>query len=220
MILSKIVKEKKCAVCPKKFTPYKPLQKVCSPACAIEFVRREQAKKEKKDWNAKKKIYIDKTKSPKDWKDDLQTLVNYIVRLIDHSQPCIATKSTKGKRNAGHYISVGSNSTLRYNLHNIHIQSEHSNTFKSGDTHRYQRGLIRIYGQDYFDFIEGLQATPSINLSVEDIKEKIPIARVIIKELKIHPKIYDAATRITLRNKYNAQLGIYNLSYIETQCKN
>ena len=58
----------------------------------------------------------------------LQPKINEISRLIDFGQPCIATGNTKGKMNGGHYISVGANRTLSLNLHNIHLQSEHSNT--------------------------------------------------------------------------------------------
>ena len=38
------MKEKTCAICRIKFTPSRPMQKVCSPACAYEYSRKETAK--------------------------------------------------------------------------------------------------------------------------------------------------------------------------------
>jgi len=83
-------------------------------------------------------------KTLSDWKRSLQTEINTIVRLIDNGYPCIATGRNTGKRNAGHYISVGSNDTIRFHLENIWVQSEESNTHQSGDTIKYQQGIIDL----------------------------------------------------------------------------
>ena len=170
--------------------------------------------KESSVWRKRKQQILEKTKTLSDYKNELQKEVNTIVRLIDLGQPCIATGATKGKRNAGHYISVGSNPTLRYNLHNIHIQSEHSNSWKSGDTIRYQEGLKKIYSQQYFDFIESLKSTPPINLSIDQIKDSIESARKIIKELKSTESTYTPDQRIELRNKFNKRINIYHTSFL------
>ena len=107
---------------------------------AIEFKKKETIKK------AKLKESI---KTLSDYKAELQKEINTIVRLIDYGHGCICTDSKNGKMNAGHYISVGSNDTLRFHLENIWLQSEYSNTYKSGDTLKYQQGITMLFGKDY-----------------------------------------------------------------------
>jgi hypothetical protein len=169
---------------------------------AKKIIKKEQSKKGK---DLKESI-----KTLSDWKKELQQLVNLIARLIDFGQPCIATKAVKGKMNGGHFHSVGSNPTIRFNLHNIHIQSEHSNSFKGGDTLRYIEGLKKIYGVDYFDFVNELSQIEPLKPTIEEIKEAIKVAKGIVKELKMKECIYDADTRIELRNLYNTKIGFYN----------
>jgi len=121
----------------------------------------------------------------------------------------IATGATTGKRNAGHRFSIGSSIPLRYNLHIIHIQSEHSNNFKGGDNDRYDDGLIKVYGQEYRDYIHTLRQTKPLHLTIETIKEKIIIAKLIKKELIELNNTYTPTERIELRHEYNKRLGIY-----------
>lgn len=164
--------------------------------------------KRKKEWNKEKTKLKAELKTESQWLNDLQKLINKIARLIDYGQPCIATGNYKGKMNGGHFASVGSHPSIRFNLHNIHIQSEHSNNWKGGDNVRYSDGLERVYGDEYLDYVRGLRKTGKIGLSTEDIKEKIGIAKKIIKEFSEN-EIRNAAQRILLREECNARLGIY-----------
>lgn len=203
--MEKKIKPKKCKGCGEKYTPERPLQQVCGFACAIQLKKKQEilkAQKEKRDWYTENKTIGN-------WKQELQKLVNSIVRAIDFGQPCIATDNTQGKMNAGHYISVGSNDTIRFNLHNIHIQSEHSNTHKSGDTIRYQDGIVRVYGQEYLDYMNSLKGLKPIKLSVDDIKEAIKKCKAILKNLKENERILTARERVTMRNELNNSIGIY-----------
>jgi len=144
-----------------------------------------------------------------EWKGVLQPIINAIARKIDHGQPCIATGSFNGKMNGGHYVSVGSNPTLRFNLHNIHIQSMHSNSFKGGDNLRYQDGLKSVYGLDYFNFVDSLRKDYHVlKLDIETIKSTISISRKILKDLPEN-EIYTPLDRIRLRSEINQKLGIY-----------
>lgn len=210
-----MTKQKTCKYCKEKFTPVKQFQATCFPPknCSWEYAKLLQAKKQKKDNQVWKKEGLEKLKKKAEWENELQSLINHIARLIDHNQPCIATGATTGKRNGGHRYSVGSNSTIRFNLHNIHIQSEHSNSWKGGDNDRFDLGLIRVYGSDYCDFVRSLNQTPPINLTVETLKDKIIIARLIVKELKELGNTYKPKERTDLRNEYNQRLGIYSESY-------
>lgn len=138
----------------------------------------------------------------------VQPVINEIARLIDFEQPCIAT-GNYGKMSGGHYFSTGSNRTLTYNLHNLHIQSFESNVHKSGDPINYRHGLIKIYGNDYFEFIESLQQTPALKLNKTDLRVIHETAKAIRLRLKNDPKVFSPTERIQLRNQVNIELGIY-----------
>lgn len=183
------------------------------PECITAFLAEMKIKnslKEKNEWKVKKKVMQEKLKTLGDYKSDLQKEINHIVRLIDFGQPCICTGSYNGKMNAGHYYSVGSNDTIRFNFLNIHLQSEHSNTYLSGDTLNYQEGIKKTYGLEYFEEMHALKSTPLIKLSKSEIEEKIVIARNISKALIKINEVYSVENRIILRKKYNKQIGIYD----------
>lgn len=138
----------------------------------------------------------------------VQPIINEIARLIDFEQPCIAT-GLKGKMSGGHYWSVGSNRTVCLNLHNIHVQSFHSNSVLSGDMVRYRAGIIKTYGITYMYLIESLKTLKPIKISKSemiDIKNK---ALAIRNELKKDLKILTPEERIKLREFVNNKLGIY-----------
>lgn len=173
---------------------------------AMEKVKFSKEKKSRQET----KVLRDKLKTLSDWKNDLQKEINTIVREIDKGHPCIATGTMEGKRNAGHYISIGANQTLRFHLENIWNQSEHSNMWKSGDTLRYQEGIVKLYGKGYLEYLNSLQSLKTINITIDEIKEKISIARSIVKWLKLQDREFTTEERLQLRKKFNEQLGIYN----------
>jgi hypothetical protein len=167
-------------------------------------------KAKKQAWTKEKLELKKKLMSLSDWKNELQREINAIVREIDKGHGCIATGSHSGQQHAGHYISSGSNPTLRFHLENIWLQSMHSNSWKSGDTIRYQQGIIDLYGKDYLDYLNSLQSIKPLQLKSKDIEEKIPIARGILKWLKLQNRKFTKEERLSLRIKFNNELGIYN----------
>ena len=198
-------KPKKCRECKAEFMPHNSTQSVCGYGCAIKQVNKKKISdhvKVRNDW-------YEKNATPEIKKKELQPLINKIARLIDYQQPCIATGSFEGKQNGGHYISVGSNATIRFNLHNIHVQSEHSNSFKSGDTIRYQDGIVKVYGQEYLDYMNSLKGTPVLKLTKEQINEAIVVCKAIIKELEGDLIVRTPSERIELRQKLNEKIGFY-----------
>lgn len=200
------MKDKKCKNCGATFSPAKPLQYVCCPRCAIIYSKKLQEAKDKKETAKRKKELLTKS----DYEKILQQLVNKIIRVIDYGQPCISSNLKKGKVNAGHFFSVGSNPSLRFNLHNIHGQSEYSNTYLHGDLINYRRGLINRYGIEYIEFIERLQGTyPVLKLTIEQLKDCIENAKKfynIIKSVNVN----DVETRIRMREIGNEYINIYN----------
>ena len=224
-------KPKPCLICSKPV--YKVGAKVCSVNCSLEYnlrnpdkvknfveelkKKREREQKriearEKKELEAKFKTLKATVKKKSD-KDTLQTLINTIVRLIDYGSDCITSGAKFGAYtvNAGHYFSIGSNASLRYNLLNIFNQSQNDNTHKGGRGSNYGLRLKEVFGEDVRDEIEGLVAKyPYIGLSKVEIKEKCAIARQIIKELGTDRPTLTPEQRIEMRRKYNKILGIYN----------
>lgn len=175
----------------------------------IEFEKRK-IKVKTKNWKEEKAKMKESVKTLSDYKSDLQKEINLIVRLIDNGHPCIATGSFEGKMNAGHYIGTKANPTIRFHLENIWIQSEHSNMWQSGDTLRYQQGIIKLFGVNYLEYMNSLQSIPVIKLTYDEIKEKIKICREIVKELKTENKMYFSWERVYMRKKLNDRIGIYN----------
>jgi len=203
------MKPKKCKVCLTTFEPKQFAQICCNYKCAIIHAKNLKAQKEQREWRVEKKIIKEKLKTLSEYVKDLQIEINTIVRLIDKGHPCIATGSYNGKVNAGHYIGTLANPTIRFHLENIWLQSEHSNTWKSGDTIRYQIGIVNLYGKEYLDYMNSLQSIKPIKLSIEELKGKISISRGIIKWLKLQERKFTIAERIELRKKFNNDIGIY-----------
>ena len=207
----------KCKICGTKFEPKFFLQKICENIdCKVKFSMQEVARlkeknaKEKKQAWTKEKIEIKKKlMSLSDWKNELQKEINAIIREIDKGHGCIATGSHQGQMHAGHYISIGSNDTLRFHLENIWLQSMHSNSWKSGDTIRYQEGIISLYGKEYLEYLNSLQSIKPLQLTKNEIEEKIPIARGILKWLKLQNRKFTKEERLSLRIEFNKKLQIY-----------
>lgn len=143
----------------------------------------------------------------------VQPIINKIARQIDYGNPCVPTGNYEGKMAGGHFTSVGANRTICMNLHNIFIQSFHSNSWKGGDDKRYRASLIRIFGQDYLEFIEGLNSHRPIKLSKQELIEIKEKAQKISLHLEKNLQVLDPEQRIELRNIINEELGIYEKEY-------
>lgn len=180
--------------------------------CLVNKGKEKQKKAEKQAWKIEKAELKEKIKTHKDYQSDLQKEINKLIHLIDYLQPCISSGSNTGKRNAGHYYSVGSENSLRFNLHNIFIQTEYSNTYQHGDIHKYRIGLINTFGERYYNYVNDLKNTyPHIKLTKAELIEKTKLVRALIKGYK--PYKLTQKQRIIERNKYNAIIGIYGVNY-------
>ena len=143
----------------------------------------------------------------------VQPLINKIARLIDYGNPCTPTGNFEGKMAGGHFTSVGANRTICLNLHNIFIQSFHSNSWKGGDDKKYREALKRIFGADYLEFIDGLNSHRPLQLRKPDLVEIKEKALVIIKVLEADKEFLSPEERIEKRNHINLELGIYDIEY-------
>ena len=171
---------KKCRECKIPFDPPNSLTSVCSPKCALQHVRKQRIKDQRKDLKARR----ERLKTLSDHHRETQAVFNKYIRLRDGllELPCISCqRSTKAKRNAGHYLSVGGHPELRYEEDNCHSQCEHCNSWLSGNQQAYRENLIQKIGQGRVDRLEGPQYSPQYR--VEDLKAIQAEYRLKIKEL-------------------------------------
>jgi len=208
----------RCKICNTKFEPAYFLQKHCdTDDCKVKWAmqvvsqQKQKIAKEKKDaWTKEKLELKEKLKTLSEWSNDLQKEVNSIVRLIDNNHNCISSHRSLGKSfDAGHLYGRQSNPHIRYHLFNIFAQSVHDNQWKSGNPLDFIEGIEIVFGTETKDYCLSLKGLPDLKLSINEIKEKIPIARGIIKELKLQNRKFTTEERLTLRKKYNQLLGIY-----------
>lgn len=215
------VKLRLCDHCGNEFKPYNSLVKACGIPCAIELGKAKakkdlenQVKREAKEWSLKKKEGLDNLKTKSDYEKDLEKEINHIVRLIDKGHECISSGKKNYKVNAGHFYSVGSTPALRFNLLNIFNQSVDDNMFRGGNILDYSESLRKTFGLEVSNEIHGLKYKYQIlDLSIPELKEKIKIARVVvrklIKENWDESKPYTTEERIEKRRFYNDLIGIY-----------
>ena len=147
-------KLKKCKVCPSKFSPFSSTQQVCSTPCAIELVKINAAKKERKSHAKSKKELKDNDRSFQLKKT--QTIFNKYIRLRDDSLPCISCdRHHSGQYHAGHYRTVGANPELRFDDRNCHKQCSACNNHLSGNIVNYRICLTRKIGAQQVEILEG-----------------------------------------------------------------
>ncbi len=186
-------------------------------SAAIKFTldnnRRLAEKKEKDSWKVKKAEMVNNLKTMGDYESDLQIEINEIVRLIDDDLQCISCGNMK-KPQAGHYHSRSKNTTLRFNLHNIHIQDYYCNVELSANITGYNLGLIEWYGKAYQEYVEYTlpKEYPLLKWTKNDLILWTTTARSLKKEVRALEKPLSEEDRIFWRDFYNDKIGIYNKS--------
>ncbi len=208
----------KCQICLDKFIANYFNQKHCEKIdCKVQWSMQVVAKqklanenKRKQEFRKEKKVLTEKLKTLTDWHNDLQKEMNSIVRTLDANHPCMSSQRNLGKNfDAGHLFSRGSNPHIRYHLFNIFAQSVHDNQYKSGNQLEFVNGIELTFGTEIKDYCLSLKGLPELKLSAEEIKEKIPLARGILKWLKLQDRKFTIEERISLRRKFNNEIGIY-----------
>ena len=128
----------------------------CSTKAGMMFIAKKNLK-EKKAWNSRKKDMKQKAKTIAAWKDDLQAVVNWIVKQMDKDLKCISHPEMKNflRWDAGHYYTVKAHSDIRFNFHNIHKQNSQANELHGGCP-EYTLGLKQRYSNEYADMVLGL----------------------------------------------------------------
>lgn len=165
--------------------------KACSPSCAetlgrkvalekAEKQKRKEAKAERLDTRERK----EKLKTKSEVKKEVERVVNAYIRERDKELPCISCGSFTSYPffHAGHFKSVGSNDTLRFETDNIHKQCAQCNTHLHSNTIPYRINLIKKIGLERVEWLEGPH-TPR-HYTKEDLQGLKACFREKLKELK------------------------------------
>ena len=204
-----MVKPKKCKFCKNTYTPTKPLSVVCSATCAFGLARQNGLKKMEKETKAKRKELKEKNKTLSDYKRELQTEINKIVRAIDYGQDCISSgRMFKENDQAGHFYSIGAHPCLRFNLWNIHSQSVSDNMYKSGNFGGFRDGLSIRYGEEVANWISCLPIEyKDLKLTKIEVIAATAKARILAKQIEKRKRTTEEL--IQLRKQLNKSIGIY-----------
>jgi hypothetical protein len=147
------VRARKCIACRQSFEPPRPGAKACSPVCAEKHALALKAKAERKA----DKVRKDAIEPLEYWLKRAEKACNAYIRKRDEGQGCISC----GRRNAevwnaGHFIAVGANRTLRFHEDNIHLQcARPCNKDKGGNIHEYRKGLLLKIGAERLAWLDG-----------------------------------------------------------------
>ena len=175
----KRVKPKKCAQCRCEFTPQRPMQKVCSPACAQLLAKKKREKVERAADRQKR----ESLKTRAQWAKDAQSAVNAYVRARDAGKPCISCgRMHEGQWHAGHYLSRGAHPELALEPLNIFRQCAPCNTYLSGNQIEFRKGLIARRGVQLVEWLEGPHEAK--RYTIEDYKAIILKFKAMTKEMR------------------------------------
>jgi hypothetical protein len=180
----KPAKQRKCAICRTPFSPWPLAAKVCSVECGAaaghlktekdqRIAAKRQAAAERKDIAARK----DAIKSRPDWIVEAQQAFNAFIRARDADKNCICCgkpfepQRPGGSIDAGHYLSRGSASHLRFDERNCHAQRKNCN--RPGGT---TRAAFRI-GMEARIGLEALEALESDQQSRDWTKDDLRAIR-------------------------------------------
>lgn len=81
-----------------------------------------------------------------------QTVFNQFIRERDKDLGCISCGAEID--HAGHYLSQGHHSALRFNEMNVNGQCLRCNNFLHGNLINYRKGLVKRYGADRVEILE------------------------------------------------------------------
>lgn len=168
-------KKKKCKSCNEAFAPFRPLQSCCSIGCAISHGHTQAAKKATKEAAQQRqevRAAKVKAKTRAQWMKEAQAAFNAFRRTedgINRGGKCISCGTTNGKQNCGHYRSVGSNPSLRFELLNTWLQCERCNTFLHSNAIEFRIALTKILSKEQLDWLEG-EHQPK-KYTIDELKE-------------------------------------------------
>lgn len=185
-------KKVSCKVCKAKYVKLSMSHVACSPACAIEWAKRQREKREREAMRADRvadRAKKEATKPRPQLIKEAQTAFNRYIRARDAFQPCICCgRPLTGSQglnshnvDAGHYRSVGSAPHLRFDERNCHAQLVQCNRYSAGRAVDYRLGLIERIGLESVEALESDQE--SRNWTHDDLRSIRRIYELKLKDL-------------------------------------
>lgn len=154
----------KCKACGDEYQRLRPLQKVCSPLCAMKHAREQVQKKAERQAAAERKAtkaQLDAMRTKPQLTKLAQAAFNAFIRARDAGKPCISCGTPLSREpntyDCGHYRSVGSAPHMRFVEDNAHGQCKHCNRHLAGNHVEYRKGLVARVGLDAVEMIEADQ---------------------------------------------------------------
>ena len=150
------------------------------------IARRKQEKQAKvklereKTTNRKKEL-----KTRRKWLDQLQKLVNqYVTKVRDVNQKCCTCDraTLTSSFDAGHFLTRGARSDIRFELTNIHKQCVSCNQYNGGRPKEYAEFIVKKYGREHLDWLE-------CQANHKPLKEQYPHWSDIEKEILRYRKL-------------------------------
>jgi len=150
-----------CHVCKTPYVKSRPLQKVCSPSCAMKHAQQTVERKKVRADAEDRRQTREKLKAMEAYPQlvkKAQTAFNSFIRARDAGKPCICCGKQLGTEpntfDAGHYRSVGSAPHMRFVEDNVHGQLKRCNNYLAGNAVEYRKGLIERIGIKAVELIE------------------------------------------------------------------
>lgn len=176
---------KKCKACRSEFLPARPFQTWCTPECGVAIAKKnskrmanEKAKGERKAAREAK----EKVKTRAEYMREAQQAFNAWVRARDADLPCVSCgRHHHGQYHAGHYRSVGSSPSLRFEPLNVWKQCAPCNNHLSGNAIEYRIELVKRIGLEKVEWLEGPHDPKKY--TIDDLKSIRAEYKAKLKEL-------------------------------------
>jgi predicted RNA-binding Zn-ribbon protein involved in translation (DUF1610 family) len=184
------IKQRKCAICKKPFTPFSGLVRWCSPDCGAELALRkleQKAKSARKQERADDRRRKEALMNLSDWLAAFQIVFNKYIRTRDADKTCIdcgkpfEPQKLGGSMDAGHYLSRGSAPHLRFDERNVHGQRKNCNRPGGATREAFRAGMEKRIGREALEALESDQE--SREWTIPDIKAQMAFYRAKTKEL-------------------------------------
>lgn len=155
LVTAKKLKRKRCKQCREFFDPIRPLQYLCKPSCAIEYIKAQAKKKEERDWKDRKREGLEKLKTPGEYEQEARVFFQQWVRLRDKDLPCISCGRFADRYDGGHYFKAELYSGLIFHEDNCNKQcSRPCNKDLHGNEANYRIGLLKKIGEERVKWLE------------------------------------------------------------------
>ncbi len=145
-----------CKWCGGEYLPYRTMQIICSPECALKYTAKKAEEKASKQWIKEKKVLKEKLKTLGQYETEARKVFQMWIRKVrDKDRACISCGVFNTPQwDAGHFYSANQFSGLMFDQDNVHKQCSVCNDYLSGNLLAYREGLINRYGLEFVERLE------------------------------------------------------------------